>query len=306
VDFRHLRAFVTVAEERNFTRAAQRLHISQPPLTRQIRHLEHELGVTLFLRHRTGVEMTREGLALLDKARTVSSAVADFENSARSVKAPRNRGISVGIGWGLWEAVNLIRAHHAKRFPEVSISAVDLCESTCFLAEQQTDVAIRRPPVETELVSEPLFGEQLVALLGDSHPLASRSSVTLAELVHEPLLLFERRLGPGVYDKILALCEMANVKPLIAEGQPLPYTQQAKMLVASRQGFYVGIASQFTQTHRVSGVSVVPLSEPGAYIDVRIAWRRHESSRQVREFIRSARDVFPLKRDVGRSRARSA
>src|SRR5215510_3842724 len=100
-----------VAEERNFTRAAQRLHISQPPLTRQIRQLESELGVTLFLRHRTGVELTPEGRALLDKARTVSTAVADFENWARLVKAPRTKGVAVGVSWGLWEAVNRIRAH---------------------------------------------------------------------------------------------------------------------------------------------------------------------------------------------------
>src|SRR5205823_12568835 len=142
VDFRHLRSFVMVAEERNFTRAAQRLHISQPPLTRQIRQLEEELGVTLFNRHRTGVEMTREGRALLDKARTVSTAVTDFENCARWVKAPRNRGISVGLCWGLWEALNLIRTHHAKRFPEVTITAHDLCEKAQGpVSERQVDVA---------------------------------------------------------------------------------------------------------------------------------------------------------------------
>ena len=99
MDFRHLRAFVIVAEERNFTRAAERLHISQPPLTRQIRQLEDELGMTLFLRHRTGVELTREGRALLDNARTVATSIADFENCARWVKVPRDPGINVGVCW---------------------------------------------------------------------------------------------------------------------------------------------------------------------------------------------------------------
>ena len=105
MDFRHLRAFVTVAEERSFTRASQRLHLSQPPLTRQIRQLEGELGVTLFVRHRTGVELTREGRTLLDKARTVSAAVADFQDCARTVAHPRARTLNVGIGWGLWEEI---------------------------------------------------------------------------------------------------------------------------------------------------------------------------------------------------------
>jgi len=305
VDFRQLRSFVMVAEERNFTRAAQRLHISQPPLTRQIRQLEEELGVALFVWHRTGVEMTREGRALLEKARAVGTAVTDFENCARWVKAPGNRGISVGMCWGLWEAVNLIRAHHTKRFPEVTITAYDMCDKAQEW-RRQIDVAVLRPPVDSEFVSEPLFEEQIVAILGDSPPFASHSAVTFSELATEPLLLFDRRSGPGVYDKILALCDAACVKPSIAEGQPMPYTQEAMMLIASRQGFYLGIASQFTQTHRASGVAVVPLNEPGAHIDVRVAWRRNEASKEVREFIRSARDVFPLKRDTGRSRARSA
>jgi DNA-binding transcriptional LysR family regulator len=307
VDFRHLRAFVMVAEERNFTRAAERLHISQPPLTRQIRQLESELGVTLFLRHRTGVELTREGRALLDKARTVSTAVTDFEHCARWVKAPRNRGINVGVGWGLWEAVNLIRSHHAKRFPDLPITVHDLCqEPKGPFHEQPIDVIVQRPPVDTAFMSEALFEEGFVAIIGDTHPLASRSAVTLAELTHEPLLLFDRRFGPGVYDKTIAICDAACVKPLIVEGQPLPYTQQAMMLVASRQGFYLGIASQFTQSHRASGVAVVPLDEPGAHIDIRIAWRRNEASKQVREFVRSARDAFPLNPDATRSRVRSA
>ena len=293
-----------VAEERSFTRAAQRLHISQPPLTRRIRQLEAELEVTLFVRHRTGVEMTREGRALLDKARTVSIAVADFQECARSVRSPRARVVNVGIGWGVWEAVNRIREHHAKRFPDVPIAAQDICqEQRGPLAEQHIDVAVLRPPVDSELESEPLFEERFVAILGDSHPLASRKTLKLADLACESLLLYDRSLGPGVYDKTLALYVAAGVKPHVVEGQPPPYAQGAMMLVASRQGFYVGIASQFTQTHRASGVAVVPLDEPDARLDIRLAWRRNESSRNVREFLRSAREVFPPKRDARRTGA---
>jgi DNA-binding transcriptional LysR family regulator len=211
------------------------------------------------------------------------------------VKAPRNRGIAVGVSWGLWEAVNLIRTLHARRFPELSITAHDLCELPRPVAEREIDVAILRPPVDSDLVSEKLFEEQVVAIIGDTHPLAARTSLTLADLAHEPLLLFDRQFGPGVYDKIVSLCDASCTKPSIVEGQPLPYTQPAMMAVASRQGFYLGIASQFTQTHRASGVAVIPLNEPGAQIDIRIAWRRGDASKRVREFIRSAREVFPLK-----------
>jgi DNA-binding transcriptional LysR family regulator len=307
VDFRHLRAFVTVAEERNFTRAAQRLHISQPPLTRQVRQLEHELGVTLFARHRTGVEVTCEGAALLDAARAVTAAVGDFENCAHSVKSRRSQVLNIGIGWGLWKAVNHIREHHAKRFPDAQIAARDLCqEHPGSSPQQQLDVAVMRPPVDAQLVSEPLFEERFVALLGDSHPLASRPSVKLSDLACDRLLLFDRSVGPSVYDKTLALWEAAGIKPLVVEKQPPPYAQGAMMLVASRQGYYLGIASPFTQSHRASGVAVVPLDEPNARLDVLIAWRRNDSSKQVREFVRSAREAFPLKRHAHRLRRRSA
>jgi DNA-binding transcriptional LysR family regulator len=307
VDFRHLRAFVAVAEERNFTRAAQRLHVSQPPLTRQIRQLEDELGVTLFVRHRTGAEMTCEGAALLDGARAVTSAMGDFESAARSVKTRQAKALHLGIGWGLWKAVNLIREHHAVRCPDVPIVAHDLCElRRGGPFDQQIDIAVTRPPLEPDLACEPLFEERFVALLAEDHPLAARASVTLSDLASEPLLLFERTVGPSVYDKILALWLAAGLKPLVVERQPPPYAQGAMMLVASRQGYYLGIASQYTQSHRTSGVAVVPLDEPDARVEIYVTWHRNDTSKQVREFIRSAQEVFPPKRHTSRLRRRSA
>jgi DNA-binding transcriptional LysR family regulator len=306
VDFRHLRAFVAVAEERNFTRAAHRLHISQPPLTRQIRHLENEIGVTLFTRHRTGVQMTCDGVALLDAARSVTDAVENFESCVRSIRNKSTPSLNVGIGWGLWKAVNLIREHHAERFPNVSIAAQDVCSEQRASSEQRIDVAVTRPPVDARFVSEPLFEEHFVALLAESHPLASHPSVKLSELASESLLLFDRSVGPAVYDKTLALWKTANVRPRVVEQQPPPYAQGAMMLVASRQGYYLGIASQFTQSHRASGVAVVPLDEPDARMNVFIVWQRNDSSQHVHDFVRSAREVFPVKRHAARSRARSA
>lgn len=308
VDFRHLRAFVAVAEERNFTRAAQRLHISQPPLTRQIRQLEDELGVTLFVRHRTGAEMTCEGAALLDAARAVTAALGHLETSARSIKTRQTKALHLGIGWGLWKAVNLIREHFVTRCPDVPIVAHDLCDVRRGDGrfDQHIDVAVTRPPLETELACEPLFDERFVVLIAEDHPLASRSSVTLSDLASEPLLLFERKVGPSVYDKILALWLAAGIKPLVVERQPPPYGQEAMMLVASRQGYYLGIASQYTQSHRTSGVAVVPLDEPDARLEIYIAWHRNDTSKHVHEFIRSAQEVFPPKRPATRLRRRSA
>lgn len=303
MDLRHLRAFVAVAEEGTFTRAARRLHLSQPPLTKQVQQLERELGAALFVRRRDGIELTRDGTMLLERAQAALAAFREFEDFTKTVSA-RARPLRVGIGWGLWEAVERIRSHHATRFPDVRIAAEDLCAERSSTQERRIDVAVVRRPVDDKLYeSEPLFEEAFVAIIAGTHALASRTSITLAQLASEPLLMYDRCLGPGVYDKTLALYQAAGIRPHIVGGQPPPYAQGAMMLVASGEGYYVGIASPFTQTHRASGVAVVPLDEPSARLDVRIAWRTGDASRTVREFVRSARAVFPAKPETARSGA---
>jgi DNA-binding transcriptional LysR family regulator len=302
MDLRHLRAFVAVAEEGTFTKAAARLHISQPPLSKQVRQLEQELGVTLFVRRRDGVELTRDGTMLLDRAQAALTAVGEFENCSKAVTA-RGRALRVGIGWGLWEAVEKIRSHHATRFPDVRIVAEDMCTERGSMQERRIDVAVRRTVDDALYESETLFAEQFVVLLAETHPLASRASLRLSDLIDEPLLMYDRALGPGVYDKTLALYQAAGLQPHAVWGQPPPYAQGAMMLVASGEGYYVGIASRFTQTHRASGVAVVPLDEPDARLDVRIAWKKGDTSRAVRELVRSARAVFPGQPEAARSGA---
>src|SRR5207248_10111729 len=96
-DFRHLRAFIAVAEESSVTKAAARLHISQPPLSRHIRQLEEELGITLFIRHRQGVRLTEAGHGLLEKAKVLASAASDFyETAGQTTRSEENR-VRVGI-----------------------------------------------------------------------------------------------------------------------------------------------------------------------------------------------------------------
>jgi DNA-binding transcriptional LysR family regulator len=303
MDLRLLCAFVAVAEEGTFTKAARRLHLSQPPLSRQVRQLEKELGITLFVRRRDGIELTGEGSLLLEKAQAAIGSFKEFENFTKSVSS-RTQPLRIGIGWGLWNAVDRIRSHHAKRFPETRISAEEMCAVRTPSQERQMDVAVTRPPVdEARYESELLFEERFVVLIAETHSLASRKRVRLSDLTSEPLLMYDRCVGPAVYDKTLALYKAAGVQPNVVGAQPPPYAQGAMMLVASREGYYLGIASPFTQTHRMSGVAVVPLDEPDATLEVRIAWRKDGSSGCVQEFLRSARAVFPGKTEARRSGA---
>ena len=125
MDFRHIRAFLAVADALSVTKAAERLHITQPPLTRHIHQLERELGVTLFVRHRQGVTLTEAGQRLLEKARTLDSAATEFVAAAHPPVSDELRTLRVGIAWGLWDVVNSARLAFASHDPNVVIEAQD-------------------------------------------------------------------------------------------------------------------------------------------------------------------------------------
>jgi DNA-binding transcriptional LysR family regulator len=123
MDFRHIKAFIAVADTLSVTKAAERLHISQPPLSRHIHQLEEELGLTLFLRHRQGVTLTEDGRRLLEKARALDAAGMEFHEAARQMARGEQNRIRIGIGWGLWDVVNRLRLEFSKPHPDVTFGA---------------------------------------------------------------------------------------------------------------------------------------------------------------------------------------
>ena len=125
MDFRHIKAFIAVADTLSVTKAAERLHISQPPLSRHIHQLEEELGLTLFLRHRHGVTLTDDGRRLLEKARALDAAGTEFCEVARQMARGEQSRIRIGIGWGLWDVVNRLRVEFSKQHPNATFEVRD-------------------------------------------------------------------------------------------------------------------------------------------------------------------------------------
>jgi DNA-binding transcriptional LysR family regulator len=300
MDFRHLRAFIAVAEESSITRAAERLHISQPPLSRLIRQLEDELNVTLFARHRQGVTLTDTGRSLLEKARLLTTAASDFYEAAGTMTRNDDKKVRVGIGWGLWESVNKTRVVFAKQSPGAAIEATDVMCPDVYneqLKEGSLDVLFARPPFDPTCDSLPLFQERIVAVLSQDSPLASRKTLRIRDLANETLLLWDRHMMPGLYDKVLELYARAGVSPKTTPTPGAgPGTQAGIMLVASGKGIYLCIGIPLTSSRPETGVAVVPISDPDATFEVCIAWRKAEPSSVVLEFLKCVSKVFPQER----------
>ncbi len=217
---RELRYFVAVAEELHFTRAAERLHVSQPALSKQIRALERQLGAELFVRDKRGVELSPAGEALLPYARRVLEVWTEASDAlARAAAAQRDRLV---VGWstspgrdGLLPAV---RSRFTERFPgaELRVRQVGWHDATAGLADGSSDVAfVWLPLAEPQrYVCTVVAEEPRLVAVPDGHPLAARPVVDFAELLDEPFLALPESTGP-LRDFWLAVDERGGVPPRI-------------------------------------------------------------------------------------------
>jgi DNA-binding transcriptional LysR family regulator len=297
MDFRHIRAFIAVADALSVTKAAERLHISQPPLSRHIQQLENELGLTLFVRHRQGVTLTEPGRQLLEKARAWEAAAETFHDAAKQARSTEGARVRVGIGWGLWDVVNRIRVEFAKDHPDVTVEASDAyCwfHSDEQLRAHQLDLAFARPPYDPSFnVSEPLYHESIQAIICADSPLASRESVSVRDLADETLLLWDRHAAPVLYDRILDLYARNGLTPKTTPTPNAgPFNHAGMMLVASGKGMYMGYGVPQTGPTPASGVAVVPLNDADATIEVSIVSRRNDASAVAADFIACAEKLY--------------
>jgi DNA-binding transcriptional LysR family regulator len=299
MNLRHVRAFVVVAEELSFTNAARRLHISQPPLSRQIQQLEREVGAKLFIRRPQRIELTDRGSLLLEEARRLGAVSDEFLETAQSVKRRSTGVVRIGMSWGLWAALNRVRTRYARDHQDVEITIEDLClrhdsmTSADAFKRQRIDVALTRASVEAAgIENEPLFDERIVMLAREDHPLAHSRSVGVCQLAKETLLMSERKLNPSLYDTVLEMYATAGVAPRIVHTKTSPYQQAGLMLIATGEGIFPSISSKFTQPHSANGVAALPLSDPHATIPVVLSWRSEETSPAILEFVSAARQAF--------------
>jgi DNA-binding transcriptional LysR family regulator len=229
---RYLWSFLAVAEERHFGRAAERLGISQPPLTQQIQILERSLGMRLFDRSRRGATLTPEGQAILPAVQRFAEQLERLESVVRAAKGRETKLINIGaLTSTFYDVLPRILERARKELPDATPSFVEIhtADAIPLLKSGDIDIAFSRLGRSVGTIRvEPLIYEPLMVALPAQHPLASQETVALETLADEAWIQVRRRLSPPSFDRIIAACSEAGFSPRIAhevgsEGSQLAY-----------------------------------------------------------------------------------
>lgn len=286
MELRHLRYFATVAEELHFGRAAERLGIAQPPLSQQIKSLEEELGVQLFLRTKRRVELTAAGTAFYGETRKILAQADQAVRAAQRAARGEIGQLAVGfVSGAVYGKVPSIFRLMQTRHPDVSLVLQDLTseEQVEAIKANRLDVGLIRPPVAAaeSLVMRVIWREPLVVVLPEKHPLAGNRQIALGLLAEEPFLQVPRHLAPGFYDLFIRICAEAGFSPKIV--QEARTTQTIVSLIAVGMG--VSIVPASLKGLRRTGVVYRPLKPPSPTTDLAVLWRPDDESPALRSFL---------------------
>ena len=290
MELRHLRYFVTVAEELHFGRAARRLHLSQPPLSMQIKALESELGALLLARSRRKVELTQAGIVFLREARDILARVEQARAAARRADRGEVGELSIGfITIADYNVLPLVLSEFRTRYPGVRLNLREATADAQLrdLAAQRIDIGFMLAPVQDNaLASEPLLREPLVAALSEDHPLAgTRGPLSLSRLADCPFVLFPRHMAPGLYDDVVSFCRQAGFSPRVE--QEAVQMQTIVSLVSA--GLGVALIPASMRNLGRAGVVYRNLREQSPLTELVVAWRQGETSPALVRFLESTR-----------------
>ncbi|MFE7791720.1 LysR family transcriptional regulator [Streptomyces sp. NPDC057460] len=294
MELRHLSAFIAVAEELHFGRAAKRLQMAQPPLSQQIRQLEKELGVQLFERNTRSVRLTSAGESFLQPVRTVLDDLDAAVRAARAAGRGEYGRVTIGFaGASSHETLPLltraVRAAHpalelvmkGQTYADVALAGV---------ADGSLDLGfvrlpVTRPGVQYRVIDE----EELVCALPSDHPLARLERVPIEVLAQEPFVSFPANTGSTVRDATVGACEAAGFNPRVVQEAPDSYTILA--LVAAGVGVTLTVTS--CQHIQQNGLVYRPLAGPPIRLQAALAWRTDNPSAALRAVLAVAESALP-------------
>jgi DNA-binding transcriptional LysR family regulator len=294
MELRHLRYFVAVADELNFTHAAARLRVAQPALSSQIKDLEEEVQAALFQRGRTGVQLTRAGKAFYLRARSILSQAAEAANEARTAAGTITGTLVIGFPSGLH--LNYIAPVIGAYKKSQSKVVLDYFHG---LVGQQLK-ALRDGRIDIGFVTLPAplegFAHQVIwrvpfkVVLPHKHPLAKRKDFELSDLRGEDFVFCTRESRPEFYDEFFRHCSNAGFRPRIVKevgGYP------TNMLGLVSVGLGISVLPHFHQVERIQGIVWRPLTKPKLWTDFALTWRQPPTSPVVEQFTATAQKMFP-------------
>ena len=291
MDLRQMRYFQALAEERNFTRAAERLHMAQPPLTRQIRALEEELGADLFVRTAKGVTLTEAGMALMDEVPNLLALAQRAKERALLASQGHTGRLDIGIfGSGVLDAIPRILARfHADR-PEVKIVLHNLTKTEQIEALRERRISVgfnRLIPPEADLKVVTVLRETMMIALPAHHALAKKASLTIPDLSDQPLILYPRLPIAGLAQQVMQA--FVREKAVLRVEQEVEDVLTAIALVAG--GFGVCVTTASSASLRLPGVVYRPLiSKHLREIELSCLYRQSDESPLLAAFVSVVRN----------------
>lgn len=295
MDLRQLRYFAAVARERNFTRAAEILHIAQPPLSRQIQLLEEELGVALILRKTRPIKLTDAGRLFYEQALQVLGRVDQMKDATRRVGMNRNRVLSIGfVASTLYGGLPVLVRKLRQSAPELDIQLLEMLsiQQIPALKEGRIDLGFGRlKHADPNIASTVLREERLVAALPLDSPLARDDTpLPLGALGGQRLIVYPKEPRPSFADQVLGLLHEADIHPLdVLEVREI---QTALGLVAAESGICI-IPSSARQMR--SDVRFRVIDSPRAISPVILSHRAGDNSRYLDLVKRLIRDMYAEK-----------
>jgi len=291
MELRHLRYFVTVAEELHFGRAATRLAIVQPSLSQQIRQLEDELGFPLLYRTKRYVELTDAGKVFLAEARQVLAQVREAKRTAqRAYRGEVGRLVVGYISSSTYDLLPLMLRVYRERFPAVEVALRELTtqEQLRALEEEYIQVGLLRLPISAPLVHvEVVRREPIVCVLPEEHPLAMRERIAVSLLAQEPFVLQASQRGAGYSAQLLQLCLSSGFSPNVI--QEVTEMHTIVSLVAAGMG--VSLVPLSARNIRSQGVVYRELEGTATLTEMAVAWRHDTHSALVQNFLSVARET---------------
>ncbi len=273
MEFRQLRYFTALAEELNFTRAAERLHISQPPLSAQIAQLEEELGVKLFYRNSRKVELTDAGTAFLQDVRIVQSRLKDAVQRVQNIHSGLAGRVEIGLsGSHFLGPLPQFISDLAQSHPEIDVVLNEMAPNNQIdaLREQRIDISISRQSVEDELLcSRLLWPDPLLVAMPRKHPLARQTSIRLPQLANERFIMLRRETSRFA-EKLFNACIADGFTPGITHS----VAEVPAQLSLVSAGLGVAVVPSSTRSYQPNTLHFIPLEHPSLQAHVHAVIRK--------------------------------